>query len=46
MGSKPGPGAGGGVTYLPWVEWKEELCVSDTVALGVQVRWMMWMGLL
>ena len=29
---------GEGITYAPWVEWREELCVSDTVTLGVQVR--------
>ncbi|CAN0541656.1 unnamed protein product, partial [Ectocarpus sp. 12 AP-2014] len=24
--------------FAPWVEWKEELCVSDSVTLGVQVN--------
>lgn len=32
-----GNNKGGGVAFAPWVEWKEELCVSDTVTLGVQV---------
>lgn len=38
-GSSGSGGAGDtqGVTYVPWVKWKEELCVSDTVTMGVQV---------
>lgn len=35
MGSKVAKG--GGVAYAPWVEWNEELCVSDAVVVGVQV---------
>lgn len=33
-----GNNEGEGITYTPWVEWREELCVSETVTLGVQVR--------
>lgn len=32
-----GNNKGDGVTFVPWIQWKEELCVSDTVTLGVQV---------
>lgn len=32
-----GNNKGGGISFVPWVEWKEELCTSDTVTLGVQV---------
>lgn len=28
---------GDGVAFVPWVQWKEELCASDVVTLGVQV---------
>lgn len=34
-----GNNKGDGVAFAPWVQWKEELCVSDSVTLGVQVRW-------
>lgn len=33
-----GNNKGDGVAFAPWIQWKEELCVSDTVTLGVQVR--------
>lgn len=29
---------GDGLAFAPWIQWKEELCVSDSVTLGVQVR--------
>ncbi|CAM9845608.1 unnamed protein product, partial [Ectocarpus sp. 12 AP-2014] len=32
-----GNNEGDGIAFAPWVEWKEELCVSDSVTLGVQV---------
>ncbi|CAM9370123.1 unnamed protein product [Ectocarpus sp. 6 AP-2014] len=33
-----GNNEGNGIAFAPWVEWKEELCVSDSVTLGVQVN--------
>lgn len=32
-----GNNKGDGVAFAPWIQWKEELCVSNTVTLGVQV---------
>ncbi|CAN0308483.1 unnamed protein product, partial [Hapterophycus canaliculatus] len=32
-----GKNKGDGVAFAPWITWKEELCVSDSVTLGVQV---------
>eukprot|EP00904_Undaria_pinnatifida_P004189 jgi/Undpi1/13771/HiC_scaffold_9.g03422.m1 len=33
-----GNNKGDGVTLAPWVQWKEELCASESVTLGVQVN--------
>eukprot|EP00903_Cladosiphon_okamuranus_P011922 g11198.t1 len=33
-----GNNKGDGLAFAPWIQWKEELCVSDTVTLGVQVN--------
>lgn len=38
-----GNNKGEGVTFAPWVQWKEELCASGSVTLGVQVLARGWL---